>query len=106
MSGLGIETHLGAPRVLQVPELHVSVSNSDEIISIFCKRDRFNFARDFVRGDFNVVPPVPNVNDHVVLGTDWNDVLVPRWKCLKQFFQFNNIFLRINGWEIRRWAAI
>ena len=62
-----IATHLGRARVLEVPEFHVPVTNRHEVGAVFGKRHSLHLGRNFVRGYFNSTPPVPYVDDHVVL---------------------------------------
>lgn len=71
-----VKSYLGTARILQVPKLDVSVTHCNEIIAIFREADGLHFARNFVGCYFNVVPPIPDVDDHVVLRADRYDVLV------------------------------
>ena len=66
-----------------LPELDMSVSGGDEVVSVFRERNGLHFCRDLVGGHLDVVAPVPDVDDHVVLGPDGDDVLPVRRECLK-----------------------
>lgn len=70
--------YLGAARVLEIPKLHVPVAHGDEVIAVFREADGLHFARDFVRRHLNIVPPVPDVDDHIVLRAHRHHVLVAR----------------------------
>lgn len=78
-----IKSYLGTARIFQVPKLDVSVTYGNKIIAIFREADSLHLARNFVRCHFNIVPPIPDVDDHVVLRADRYDILVARRKCLE-----------------------
>lgn len=75
--------YLGTARIFQVPKLDVSVAHGDEIITVLREANGLYLARNFVGRYFNVVPPVPHVDDHVVLRTDRHNVLVAGRKGLR-----------------------
>lgn len=78
------KNYLGAARILQVPKLDVSVTHGNEVIAIFREAHGLYFTRHFVGRDLNIAPPVPDIDDHVVLRADRNDVLVAGGKCLRK----------------------
>lgn len=77
-------TYLGAARVLEIPKLDVPVADGDEVVAVLRETNGLHLARNFVRRHFNVVPPVPDVDDHVVLRAHGHHVLVARRKCLEK----------------------
>lgn len=79
-----VKSYLATARIFQIPKLDVSVTHGDEIIAVFREADSFYFARNFIGCYFNVVPPIPNVDDHIVLRADRHDILVAWRKRLRQ----------------------
>ena len=69
-------TYLGAARILEVPKLDVPVADGDKVVAVLRETDSLHLARDFVRRHFNVVPPVPDVDDHIMLRAHGHHVLV------------------------------
>ena len=45
------------------------VAGCDKVVAIFREGDGFDFGGDLVGGDFNVVVPIPDVDNHVLLRT-------------------------------------
>ena len=69
-------TYFGWPRILEVPEFDMAVTNGDEVRSVFGEGDSFNFGRHFVRSYFDAAPPVPNIDDHIMLGPNRHNVFM------------------------------
>lgn len=82
-----IENYLGTARILQVPKLDVSVTHGNKIIAVFREADSLYLARNFVGCYFNIVPPIPDIDDHIVLRADRHDILVAWRKCLRSKFE-------------------
>lgn len=66
-----------------LPEFDMSISSSDEIVSIFSEWNGLDLGADLVGGHFDVVPPIPDIDNQVLLRSNRNDVFVIRSKCLK-----------------------
>jgi len=75
--------------VLQVPELDISVADRDKIASIFRKGNCFDFGTDFIAGNFDADLPVPNIDYHVVLGADGDNVPHVGRKGLQEIDRLN-----------------
>lgn len=60
------------------------VAHGNEIIAVFREAHGLHFARHFVGRDLNIAPPVPDIDDHVVLRADRDDVLVAGRKGLRE----------------------
>lgn len=74
----------------------MSITDRDKIIAIFGKSYRFHFGAHFVTSNlksellrdeatkktdnlyFNVISPIPKVDDHIMLGTDADYILIGR----------------------------
>ena len=54
-------------------EIHTNniILTCDEIVAIFRKGNCFDFGRDLVGSYFDVVVPVPNIDNHILLRTDY-----------------------------------
>jgi len=63
----------------------VSVAHGNEIITILRETDGLYLAGNFVGRYFDVVSPVPYVDDHVVLRADRHDVLVAGREGLNEY---------------------
>ena len=53
----------------------MTISRRHKIVSIFSKRDRFDFGRDLIRSHFDIIVPVPDIHYHVLLGPHGHHVL-------------------------------
>ena len=95
MSILRGVAYFGWPRVLEIPEFNMAVANCDKVWSIFGEGHSFDFGRHFVWSYFNATPPVPYIDDHVMLRTDRNNVFVIGRKGL---FNQNKSFSRKAIW--------
>ena len=61
----------------------MSISSCDEVVSIFGKRDGLDLSADLIGSNLDIIFPVPNIDDHVMLRPNWYDVfIVWRSKCL------------------------
>ena len=56
--------------VIVLPEFDVPITSGDEVVSVLCEGDGLDLRADLVGGHLDVVPPVPHVHDHVVLGAN------------------------------------
>lgn len=80
---LYIETYLSRPRIFQVPELDMSITNCDKVVPIFSKWYCFHLGRHFVRSNLHIWPPVPHIHYHVMLGTNGYNIFVVWGESLK-----------------------
>lgn len=71
------------------------IAHGNEIIAVLRETDGLYLARDFVGRHFNVVPPIPHVDDHVVLRADRHNVLVAGRERLRQKDSF--VFLCVRS---------
>ena len=75
----------------------MSVSRGDEVVSVLCEADGFDLGGHLVGGHLDVVAPVPNVDDHVVLGTHRDHILVVGGERLEnKKTRLYSFFMRIN----------
>lgn len=68
--------------VLEIPKFDMSIANGDKVVAILGKRDRLHLDSNLVRGDDVIVAPVPDINQHVVLGAHRYDILRIGRECL------------------------
>lgn len=76
------KVYLGGAGIFQVPKFDMPVAHRDKVGAIFGKRNGLHLRRYFIWGHFDPTSPVPHVDDHVVLGTHGDDILVIRWEGL------------------------
>lgn len=77
-------THLGASRHFKVPKLHMAVSYSNKIRAILCEADSLDLAGKLVGSDFYSSSPIPHIDNHVMLGSYGDYILLSWRKCLKK----------------------
>jgi len=79
----------------------VAITYGDEIIAVFRKANSLHLAGDFVGCHFNVIPPVPDIDDHVMLRADRYNVFIAGRESLrsKNKYAFQVIYL-FDGYNI------
>lgn len=69
-------TYLRRSRIFQVPKLDMSHADSDKVFAVLSERDSLDSCGNFVAGNFDIVFPVPDIDDHVMLGPDGHNIFI------------------------------